>query len=176
MSTTVMPGILAIALITQLGSPHYRDRARASQELSQLAPLVAPYLEAARKHEDPEVSQRSTLILATYYESVADGLSAKLIPTHWPRRPWLDMLPRGYPNRKVIIDHYLRQAQKKIGRQGPPNWRDYRLATQLYTRELLLQHHNPGEIQRLLDQMAELERTWIRKKGRAYSPPLTVPR
>lgn len=176
MSTTITPGVFAVVLISQLGSPQYRERARASHELYQMAPLVVPYLEAARRHEDLEVSQRSTLILATYYESVADRVAESMKPSRWPRLPWIDMLPENHPDRKTVIDYYTQQARNRIGRKGPPNWEDYRLATKLYMRELILERQRPQQVQHLLDRMVECECQWIRTNGKKYTPPLTMPK
>jgi hypothetical protein len=176
MSTALAPAVLAAVLITQLGAPRYRDRAQASHNLYQLSPVVLPFLEAARDHGDLEVSRRSTIILSTYYASVADRLADQAKPSHWPRMPWLDMLPPDYPDRKAIIDFYLQQAQTKVGRKGPPDWPDYRLATHLYVRGLFLEQNRPHEVRRLLDRMAEAERSWLEQNGKKYSPPLEVPR
>ncbi len=176
MSGAFTPILLAVVLIAQLGAPRYRDRAEASHRLLQLTPVVLPYLEAARAHPDLEVSRRSSIIVANYYGSVADQLAGKVKPAHWPRLPWLDMLPANHPNRKAVIDYYLHQAQQRVGRRGPPDWPDYRLATQLYVYELFLDQHRPEEVQVLLDQMASAERSWLLQNRSKYTPPLEVPR
>src|SRR5690349_13365988 len=101
MPSAVTPAVVAVVLISQLGAPRYRDRTHASNKLYQLTPALLPYLEAAQLHADPEVSKRSQVILASYFSSVADQLAGKARPSHWPRLPWLDMLPPEHPDRRV---------------------------------------------------------------------------
>lgn len=175
MSATITSAMLAVVLITQLGAPSYRQRVRAMNRLEPIVPAVAPYLEAATQHRDPEIARRASSLLAHYYQSVADQLSEQVRPAHWPRTPWLDMLPPDYPDRQVIVSFYLSAAQRKIGPHGPPEWDDYRLATRLYLRQLIMDRRRLDEVHLLLDRMAEQERQWIQQNGIRYSPPVPMP-
>lgn len=175
MSSLITPRILAVVLIFQLGSPSYHQRQRATKSLRQLAPLILPYLEEAKKHPDQEIAKRCNRILTLYYYNAADALTKEARPTGWSRLPWIDMLPQSHPNRSAIIEYYLDQARGKIGRKGPPVWDDYRLATQLYLRQRFQQRMKMNEATNLLDEMACKERDWIIQNGKNYSPPLQVP-
>lgn len=176
MSTSLSPSIIAVVLITQMGSPRYREREIANCKLQQLSPLVIEHLKAARDLEDAEISLRAAHLVARYFDEVADELSKRIRPTKWPRLPWLDMLPQDHPDRQQVIQQFVREAQERIGRKGPPDWPDYRLATQLYVHRLFQMQHHPEQVRRMLDAMAEQEREWIIRNRNKYSPPLELPK
>jgi hypothetical protein len=175
MCTLIHPGIVAVYFIAQLGSPSYSKREQATQALTQLAPLIVPYLESAKAHRDTETARRAKLILAGYYELAAARFTEKARPTRYPRLPWLDMLPRDYPDRTAIVEYFVTQARERIGRKGPPDWEDYRLATQLYLHHLFLNQQPLDGAIELLDRMATSEEKWITENGKNYSPQLKVP-
>jgi hypothetical protein len=175
MSTLIYPGVLALIFISQLGSPSFHKRELAMQALNQMAPLIVPYLEAAHAHPDPEVARRVHLVLASYYEKAADHLLKEAKPTSWPRMPWIDMLPKDYPDRADVIEYFVALARDKIGRKGPPDWEDYRLATELLMHDLLRRRHTLKQVVELLDRMAAQEQKWIAENGKNYSPPVQMP-
>lgn len=176
MSTSLTPGILAVILIMQLGHPSYRVRVQAHKSLRPLAPLVVPYLKAGCKNDDEEIAVRCKEILTDHYYAVARPLSETTKPTNWPRTPWIDMLPLDYPHRAQVLSWYLDKAREKIGRKGPPHWQDYRLATKLLMRSLFEDGKSVKEVVVLLDQMAVIERNWILKNGKNYTPNLVIPK
>jgi hypothetical protein len=175
MSFLSHPGFLALVLIAQLGSPSYQKRELAMQSLHQMAPLILPYLESARLHKDVEIARRSELVLVSYYEQAAAQFTKKARPSRWPCLPWIDMLPKDYPDRTLIVEYFLAQARDKVGRKGPPDWDDYRLATELYLNYLFQKQHKLDDAIDLLDRMAGAEEKWITDNGKNYSPPLKLP-
>lgn len=175
MSSSITSGLLTVMLITQLGSPRYRERERANELLHRLSPLAAPYLKAAKQHNDLEIADRSYRILARYYAVRAEHLAEKTRPSEWPRIPWLDMLPDNHPDRQAVVQYYLAQAHEKNCAKGPPHWDDYRLATKLYLQQLFRDQHDADKIRSLLDQMAASEKQWLIKNRDRYNPPLEMP-
>jgi hypothetical protein len=169
------PNVLAVILIAQMGSPSYYKRQQAMQALDQLAPLVVPYLKSGQQHPDVEVARRSEILLASYYEQAAAHFMTKAKPTKWPCLPWIDMLPKDYPDRALIVEYFLAQARDKVGRKGPPDWDDYRTATELYLHYLFVNQNSLDHAIQLLDQMAGQEEKWIAENGKNYSPPLKAP-
>ncbi len=175
MSPLIHPKLMALILITELGSPSYHNREHAMQALNQMAPAILPYLESARLHPDLEVSQRSSIVLTSYYEQAAEQLIKRARPTNWPRMPWIDMLPKDYPDRANVIEYFVAQARDKIGRKGPPDWEDYRLATELLAYDLLLNQHTLDQTVEVLDRMAAEEQKWISENGKNYTPTVESP-
>jgi hypothetical protein len=175
MSSPFLASILAVVLIDQLGASSYQKRQEAMQALQQLAPLIVPYLESVRGHQDLEIARRSEVILASYCEKAADHFIKRAKPTNWTYLPWIDMLPKDYTDRDIIVEYFLAEAREKIGRKGPPDWEDYRLATELYLHYLFLNQHSLPHAIELLDRMAAQERQWIANNGKNYTPPLTLP-
>ncbi len=167
--------MIVVALISQLGSPNYSERATARYHLSRMAPIAIGQLKAAEKHPDPEVRRHARQLVAAYYESQAPRLAKETRPSNWPEIPWLDMLPANHPQRDQILSYYLTRAQKEIGRSSAPKWEDYRLATKLYMEDLFRNEQRPAQVRQLLDSMAEHERDWIRRNGTRYNPPVRMP-
>jgi hypothetical protein len=154
--------------VEQLGDRSYRRREAAHRQLAELGRLAVPYLQRAQSSPNPEVARRATLLLAPYEEEFADRHSHKVLPTDWPRRPWL-CLP------DYALCHYLSLARQGGGKTGPPDWAEYREATRLWVRGLILQRRPAQEIILELDRMAAEERSWILQHGANYNPPLTLP-
>ena len=51
----------------------------------------------------------------------------------------------------------------------------YRLATELFIRDLLQNQHTLPHTIELLDRMAAQEEKWITENGKNYTPPLQLP-
>jgi hypothetical protein len=85
------------------------------------------------------------------------------------------MLAKDYPDRSLVVEYFVAQARDKIGRKGPPDWEDYRLATELYLHHLFLNQHSLEQAIELLDRMAAQEEKWIAENGKNYSPPVKMP-
>lgn len=154
--------------VDQLGHRCYRRRADAQQFLAAYGRLAIPYLERAEKHADPEVARRAAILLDRYTEEIMDRRSRTIMPTSWPRRPWLTLYDGS-------VTHYLSEARTHVKATGAPDWPEYREATRLWIRSLLLQRRPVEEIRNELDRMATEERWWILQNGANYRPPLKVP-
>jgi hypothetical protein len=159
----------ALALnVEQLGDRSYRRREAAHHTIAQLGRLAVPYLQRAQSSPNPEIARRATLLLGPYDAEIADQHSHELMPTEWPRRPWL-FLP------DTALGYYLSLAQGAMAKTGPPDWPEYREATRLWVRGMLLQRRPREEIRSELDRMAVEERGWIVQNGANYNPPLKLP-
>lgn len=162
--------------VSILESPSFRQRERSRVALTSLLPLSLPDVEHAADHAaDPHTQAICEVIANRWYCDTATERAASMLPAGYPRLPWVDMLPNKYPYRHCIISMYLDQAQKKIGYKGPPDWADYRLATQLYLSHLLMTRSGSRQAQRLLDQMRDVEIRWIEEHGKRYTPPIDLP-
>jgi hypothetical protein len=156
------------ANVEQLGDRSYRRREEAHRALADFGRLAVPHLEKAQASPNPEIARRATLLLGPYEVEIADRRSRELMPTDWPRRPWLD-LP------EYAMGHYLSLARSETSKSGAPDWPEYREATRLWVRGCLLQRRPVEEIRSELDRMAEEERSWILRNGANYNPPLKLP-
>jgi hypothetical protein len=87
----------------------------------------------------------------------------------------LTCCPRDYPDRANIIEYFLAQARAKVGRKSPPDWADYRLATEIFLHHLFEKQHTVAQAIELLDLMCDREEKWITENGKNYSPPVKVP-
>lgn len=160
---------LVCLLITALGSPHYRERDAAYHALAKMKRAALPFLErAAYTSASPEVRIRCQRLMVPYEEEIAERISYTVLPTSWPRRPWIYLYDG-------TSDHYLTQARAAGVKNGPPDWSTYREATRLWIRSQLIQRRPIEEITSDLDWMAGEERAWILQNGHKYLPPITLP-
>src|SRR5438309_2257754 len=79
-------------LVEQLGDGHYRVREEATLALEQSMRKAFPQLQRAVQYPDPEVACRARRLLEGYF--------ARLLPSDYPRVPWIDQLPKTYPGRE----------------------------------------------------------------------------
>jgi hypothetical protein len=156
------------ANVDQLGDRSYRRREEAHRTLARFGRLAVPHLQKAQASDNPEVARRAALLLAPYEEELADRRSHTFLPTDWPRRPWLSLPDYG-------MGHYLSLARQGGSKTGPPDWPEYREATRLWVRGLLLQRRPAQEIVEELGRMAAEEKSWILRNGGNYNPPLKLP-
>jgi hypothetical protein len=154
--------------VDQLGHRSYQRRAEAHHVLAACGRLAIPYLERAERRGDPEVARRAAILLERYADEMVDRRSRAILPTNWPRRPWLALYDGS-------VTHYLSQARTHVKATGAPDWPEYREATRLWVRSLLLQRRPVEEILNELDRMATEERWWILQNGANYNPPLKLP-
>ena len=175
MACFTSPTMVAVALIAQLGSPDYRQRELATNQLVRFSPLAVPHLQAAQSNKNPEIAIRSTFLLTTYYRKNAAQLTEKVRPNGWPHLPWMDMLPHDHPDRDSVVSQYLQRAQSEIGRHGSPDWKDYRHATRLYVQKMFANGHSMKAVQATLNRMAKAESDWITANGKRYNPPVQMP-
>lgn len=163
--------LLPFGLIPSLGDRTFKRREAAHIALGRLGEAARPALDAAAGHPDPEVQRRAQLLQRPeWVEQIADDKSRRILPRRFPRLPWIDMNVVG----EGAFTHYLLAA--KTPTTGQPDWPEYREATRLYVRGLILQKRPRREILDTLDQLAEVEVAWIRANGKAYTPPLELPK
>lgn len=167
--------------IERLGHRSFRVREAAYKKLSQMGPSAAPCLLIYSHSPDHEIRRRCDRLLAPYEEEMAERQSRSLLPTRYPKIPWMDF----------DIDynsHFLGQARAAYWSKqpkavddrnlgiGPPHWPEYRLATRLWVKSQLLQRRPVAEIRETLDALANQEISWIRLNRMNYKPPLELPK
>ncbi len=158
MSDTTIVQIVIASIIAALGANDYRKRELATLQLERLCPAAVAQLQAARQHEDMEIALRAGRILERY---------AKVRPATGPM-PWLDMLPKDWPDRAGTISRYL----DRVGRSGyHTGWPEYREATCLLVRDLMLEQGWSRErVIRLLARMHASEREWHKSNPWSFYP------
>jgi hypothetical protein len=154
--------------VDRLGDRSYARREGAQQRLGAWGRLAIPHLHRAEAHPDPEVARRVAILLAPYAREIADARSYQILPSQWPRRPWLTLYNGS-------VSHFLTEGRSHVTATGAPDWPEYREATRLWVRSQLLQRRPVEEIRGELDRMAAEERWWILQHGANYNPPLKVP-
>jgi len=154
--------------VDKLGDRSFRRREEAHRLLAGCGPLAVRHLQRAQNSPDPEIARRATILLGPYAEQIAERNSHGVLPTSWPRRPWLFL-------DECEMSHYLSLARERLSKAGPPEWPEYREATRLWVRSRLLQRRPVEEIRAELDRMASEERGWIIQHGANYNPPLKLP-
>lgn len=158
-------------LVSRLGHPSWRTREAAHKSLAALGRLAVPSLEAAAaSHPSAETRSRCLCLLRPFCAELADRDSYAVLPTSWPRRPWLNLYDSP-------ITHYLASARGLLTvPAGAPDWAEYREGTRLWVASQLLQRRPLAEIIATLDRLAAAERAWIEANGRNYRPPITLPK
>src|SRR5262245_52710940 len=102
--------------VGQLGDRSYRRRDNAHRFLASCKQFAVVHLQRAEDHPNPEVARRATLLLEPYADGIVDSRSYTIMPTSWPRRPWLSLYDCQ------AID-YLDQARTRLKvALGAPNW------------------------------------------------------
>lgn len=158
--------------LANLGSDDYRQREAAYLALHKLAPLAAAQLHAAEGARDREVAQRARSILNRYYNDNAAEWAGDTLPTNYTQLPWITELPAEFA--EGLGQVYLQRARRQVGMQGPPEWRDYRLATRMLVEDLYSRRVSRQRIILILDQLAEAERVWVSNHGQRFDPPVTI--
>jgi len=154
--------------VERLGHRDYRVRAAAQRALASWGRLALPALErAAQSHPSAEVRARCACLLRPYAYELADRDSRAVLPSRWPRLPWID------PGCIGGSHHFFGAATPG---DAAPDWPRWREATRLWVRSQLLQRRPRAEIVRTLDELAGAERDWIIRWGANYSPAITLPK
>jgi hypothetical protein len=153
-------------LIDRLGHPLYAQREAAHRCLAAAGVLARPALERAQAHSNPEVRARVEQLLARWQERILWEQSGLILPTEWPRTPWLSLPRYGGSG-------YLAQARRKLPAKGcgAPDWPEYRAATRLWVLSQLRQRRPRDEIVAELDRMADEERRWILEHNKVRRKP-----
>jgi hypothetical protein len=151
-------------LLALCNSDSYCIRERATAELVALLerqPALLTALERAAEDGPAEIRRRARLVLTKYY-SVA--------PSWYARLPWIDMLPKDWPNRQEVVQYYLTRArQLQLEWLCYETWLDYRVATRLFIIDLLRNGHRREHVQRLLDTMAENEMVYLMRRNAYFA-------
>ncbi len=82
--------------------------------------------------------------------------------TDYGKYPWIDALPKNYPNRQKVIDEYL----KKTGWMPAKDYPQYRCATYLWLKDLKRQGCWTSSLKEVQKSMIPNELYWI--KNRKY--------
>lgn len=149
----LLSGLIGL-LVQQMGDESYRKRELAHQALRPMTWAAAYQLEQAANHHDAEIALRSARLYAPIREQKLERVAFTLRP----KMPWL-YLPDSYE-----LHYWVEFAEKQYKAPGGgPDWPNYRMATKLYTKQLLLFGRSTDEIQALLDHMEQMELDWIRR-------------
>ena len=170
--------LVLISLALQLGSPNYGVREKATSMWLVAYQLKAPQPTAViphpvllwgTKHQDAEIAVRCKELIRKGREATVGKWLKSL-----GRLPWIDMIPRDHPDYGETSWYFLQLAREKVKQDGPPHWTDYRAATALYFEWLYLRG-DADVAEKVLPEMEENERLWIKAKGTNYDPPLRMP-
>ncbi len=151
--------------IYHLDNADYRIRQAACQRLdylvNELEDRYALFVVKAFADDDnlpPEIRRSLRPILTRFYT---------VFPSDYPVLPWVDRLPDDWPDRKDVIEHYLKLARGYLGdwSQYSESWMDYRIATQLMIFDLRNQNFSRWQLQQLLDRMVEREIAYRRERN-----------
>jgi hypothetical protein len=157
-----MDTLFCLLLVLQLGSPDYRCRVTSQYHLTELLPHSAPALTWGLAHKDPEIATRCLTVLKGHWHNKAKALRPRI----WDRTPWVDSLPKDYPQRSDTIVAYLAEVGVEgagwHGGGGTPDWPKYRLATVLLLEDLCAAGWGDERLLDLLDDMAVYEENWCR--------------
>ena len=167
--------LLPYPLTEQMGSRSYRIRHRATNALVAFGKSALPCLELNSKtHKDPEVRERCAYLLRPYAYEIAERDSHVILPTSYPRLPWIGIEDWGVWEE---LEPYLSVAKTKglKGAGQAPDWPEYREASRLWIRSQILQNRPMQEIIDRLDIWTNMEINWIRMHGSEYKPAITLP-
>lgn len=153
--------LLLALLLHPLGDERFSVRQDGSRRLE--AVLLQPgghrlmaWLDGMR-HDDCEVKRRVEEAMERFYH---------LSIPHRRWTPWIDQLPKEWPQRDRIIREYLEKATAvTVGENHGPAWTNYRVATVILARDMLRSGTPPDEVCRLLDRMSKAEVIYREKMG-----------
>jgi hypothetical protein len=155
-----MPRMIALAiyaacaaLVDQLGDDHFVVRQSAQSALEVLAEPALPLLIEGTQSEDVEVRRRCERVVEHYYTL---GMAL---------HPWIDSLPKDFPDRDYTITLYLHCVWGGSYRHDwPEGWPDYRYASALLFRDLLGQKGWPrARVLELVKQMQAGDEAQMRR-------------
>lgn len=173
----VFSSLLPCSCVQQLGARSFRQREAAHRTIQRMGRAALPFLEIAARHPSAEVRRRSAVLLARYEDEIAERESHKVLPSNYPRLPWI--VDVSVESEWMMVDRHLTEARKAVpfDRQGPNyEWPQYRIATRLWIKSQLLQRRPLAEIVEDLDRMVQAERDWIQTYGGSYKPAIALPK
>lgn len=150
MSASLFDALFSL-LIVHLGDRHYHQREKAYKALAVLAPIVVGHLERATSHHDPEIQHRAAKLYRPFKEAKLEAEAFGLVAEF----PWL------WVDDCYLTQYYLELGVQRFGAvRGGPEFADYRTATKLYVRDLLMEGADRGRVREMLSDWAERDRRW----------------
>jgi hypothetical protein len=176
-----LPLVLALCVqaeIVRLGDDSFKTREQASQALQTWTPYATQQVRQACKSGDPEVARRAEVLLEAFAREHAEFFRARaksLRCAGFKLVPWIDSLPADYPDRHQIVLNYVTQAkdQQEIAIDLVHRFDEYRVATILFTIDLLKAGVSEEEILSLYSKMARQEVEWLKRQGAVWGEVLT---
>lgn len=169
-----MPDFRLPILIALLGSPDWTTREHAQRAMRAMPPReTILYLMACENGPSAEVAMRSRAVVAAFYRRNAASMAAAIMPTGYPRVPWICPSVCDYE----IYAHYLDKARERFDfdQQNEPEYLPWRCATLLYVEEMVRTREPRQKIVDMLDNLAASERRYIQQSGKHFRPPLVAP-
>ena len=116
------------------------------------------------KDDDLEIAYRCRQILLYHYNHVKPG-NIELYP-------WVDCLPKDYPDREKVLDKYLpHDFNEPVYTQETVDYPHLRLATYKFMIDQLDSGKTLEEMRHLIIQMNKNELKWLEKGPRHYNIP-----
>lgn len=154
-STRAQPIDLIAVLFLMLGDSSHAARESASTHLQALPVWhVCSHLDTFARHPDPEVRRR----VQALREQHAEALTLLVLGDGAGGLPWIDSLPRDYPDRWQIIHGYLNAAGGDRYRVG--EFPTYRSATAVWLRDRIADGMTLGDARALLGKMRARMPAW----------------
>jgi hypothetical protein len=152
-----------------LSSPEWRTREAAAAALGEMYPLSEPHLGRLAGSPDPEARRRAREVLrgrTDHCEPLHRLYREFVLTTGYRNWPWLDSLPKGYPDRPRVLSTYQKEGVARVG-EDYECWPQYRAGTALLCADLLRAGKSRAEVLLLLRRMVDGDRRqWNRSGGR----------
>jgi hypothetical protein len=148
--------------VGDLGADQFQTRQAASSRLYKHIHEAAPYLQKyGIKSRDKERRMRSKLLLTYYASTIRQTKRIK------DELPWIDMLPKDYPNRKKVINWHI---DKLTWFRSDDHVRDWyhAEATREFVKGLVFRGQSKEKIVELLDEMTKNQEKWIEEHVGEY--------
>lgn len=160
MTAALVPYLLVAGCIAGLGADDYAARHRSAAVLTAFGEAARPQLTRARRSPDAEVSRAAEALLARLdgrkWEARSRAVWGVLAEAHFDRAPWIDSLPKDYPERWSIVEQYLAAARATdVSAAMAPDFPRWRKATELFVADLINGPKSVGELQLMLRQMVK---------------------
>lgn len=161
--------IFVAGSIPQLGHESFQLREKATSQIKKAVPFGYGLVKSATKSKDLETAQRAKYLCLPTDLLIVDIVSRSTKPTSYPCLPWInpDIL------NKININRYLNMAPADSEcKEFPGPYANWRCATKFWLKDFYSQGGSRVEAIKLLDDMVEAERKYIRSAGKNYNPPL----
>lgn len=158
-------------LINQLGAEKFAEREKAFRALKKIGKPAFAALQIAEKSPNLEIAVRARKLAAPFHEERHAKLASEIMPTSWPRVPWV-CIGSYYGGESSV---WVAKAREGGAKDGAPDWPAWREGTRLLVLDLLRGGKTEQEVRLILDDMARCERAWIEANGAHYTPPIELP-